>query len=171
MGLLSPFLQRQRIAQAVPHIQGTVLDFGCGNGALAAHIHPTMYIGYDPNPKALAAAQDAWPRHTFTEQIPDGRYDTIAALAVLEHLDDAEADVKALASMTGRIVATTPHPKYEWVHDMTAHIGLASIEANHEHTELLDEPKLRQIGDAAGLETVLYKRFLWGMNQLVIWRT
>lgn len=21
------------------------------------------------------------------------------------------------------------------------------------------------------LETVLYKRFLWGMNQLVIWRT
>ena len=41
-----------------------------------------------------------------------------------------------------RVIAATPHPAVEWIHDVGAAIGLLSKHANEEHKGLLDCPKL-----------------------------
>src|SRR3546814_10302750 len=71
---------------------------------------------------------------------------------------------------SARIIITTPHPSVDWVHHLGAKFGLFSQHADEEHEELLDEQKLRQAGDTAALELISYKRFLWGANQLAIYR-
>jgi hypothetical protein len=67
-------------------------------------------------------------------------------------------------------VCTTPHPKIDWIHDFGASTGFFSKHANEEHEELLDSDRLLDVGHAAGLSLRLYKRFLFGANQLAIYQ-
>jgi len=70
---------------------------------------------------------------------------------------------------SARVVLTTPHPCSDWIHDAGAAIGLFSRHANEEHEQLLDQRRLMEIGAAANLELVFYRRFLGMVNQLAIY--
>jgi len=52
-GLLSPFLQTQRIAAARPFLRGSVLDVGCGSGDLAAYVPPWCYLEVHKNDTSI----------------------------------------------------------------------------------------------------------------------
>jgi len=39
-GLLSLWLRSVQFKAAIPHLQGEVLDYGCGSEALAEHVEP-----------------------------------------------------------------------------------------------------------------------------------
>jgi 2-polyprenyl-3-methyl-5-hydroxy-6-metoxy-1,4-benzoquinol methylase len=175
-GLLSPFLQRRRIAAALPHLRGRVLDVGCGSGALAAHVPPDRYYGMDADEASLAVARSRYPRHVFARELPgvEPGFDTVVALAVIEHVADPCAFLRALGDRLGpspaAIVCTTPHPAAGWIHEVGARLGLFSRDAKEEHERLLDGTRLREVASRAALEVASYRRFLLGANQLAVLR-
>lgn len=173
-GRLSPWLRNQRIQAVEPYIKvGSILDYGCGGGALAAHVKADGYLGYDPDPEAIFAARREWPTHHFVTEPPEpaGQYDAVVSLAVLEHVHDPAGFLRGLAghlNPTGKIMLTTPHPRFEIAHTLGAKLGIFSHDAHEEHEDLLDEQALRQVATDAGLTVLTYRRFLFGANQLLI---
>ncbi|MHA1567622.1 MAG: class I SAM-dependent methyltransferase [Alphaproteobacteria bacterium] len=92
-GLLSPFLRKQRSKAARPYLKGRVLDVGCGAGALAKLIDPESYVGIDIDEDPLNRARRDFPHHRFESALPEGskKFDTVVALAVIEHVPDPSA--------------------------------------------------------------------------------
>ncbi len=180
--LLSPFLRSQRLKAARPLLQGDVLDFGCGVGLLAQWVEPERYLGLDIDAPSLDKARAAFPRHTFTlverleawPELLDGRrFDTLVALALIEHVKDPAGFLRSFASVLkpgGSIVLTTPNPALGWAHQLGARVGLFSKEADDEHEELLGFRRMREVSADAGLELASARRFLFGANQLFVVR-
>jgi 2-polyprenyl-3-methyl-5-hydroxy-6-metoxy-1,4-benzoquinol methylase len=174
-GKLSPWLRRQRMQAVAPHLQGRVLDFGCGSGALADLVRPDRYVGYDRDAESVTKARALHPDHRFEFEPPaaNGDFRTVACLAVIEHVSDPVDFVRTLATYMqrdGLIVLTTPHPYFEWAHTFGARIGLFSHAAHEEHESLLDKARLSDVASAAGLALQDYQRFLGGANQLATFR-
>lgn len=171
-GLLSPWLRNRRLGAAKPFIEGTVFDFGCGSGALASLVPPTSYLGYDVDSTSVERARALYPRHRFVQSAPTtGSYDCVVSLAVIEHLHEPEkflSDLAHLARDGGRIIISTPNPKFDFLHDLGSKIGLFSHDASEEHVSLLDRTALLSMADRLGLRVIRYERFLMGANQLLV---
>jgi 2-polyprenyl-3-methyl-5-hydroxy-6-metoxy-1,4-benzoquinol methylase len=171
-GVLSPWLRRQRFQVCRAFLKGKVLDFGCGSGALAAHLPSDQYVGVDHDGESLALARRRYPGHRFVRDVPlDETFDTIALLAVIEHLSDPGSRLTRFASLLnpgGNLVLTTPHPRGHFVHEVAARLGIASREAHEDHEELFDRASFERITGDIGLDLVLYRPFLFGLNQLFL---
>jgi 2-polyprenyl-3-methyl-5-hydroxy-6-metoxy-1,4-benzoquinol methylase len=159
-----------RVAQ--DFLRGRVLDFGCNDGALLAYCPRDGYVGLDIAENGLARARAAHPGVRFVAELgPEEKFETVAALAMIEHVPDPAALLARFAALLapgGRIVLTTPHPRMEWAHTVGARLRVFSSEAHDEHEELLDRPRMQVLAEAAGLRIELYKRFLFGANQLFV---
>lgn len=170
--LLSAWLRRRRIAAAAPHLQGKVLDFGCGSGALASLCAPERYLGVDIDESSLDIARRDYPKHTFGSTLPlRGDFDLVVMLAVIEHVSDPPAVLRKLAKLLtngGRILMTTPYRRAAWMHSLGASLGLFSKEAREEHTTFFDLESMRSVASEAGLSITVYRRFLLGANQLFV---
>ena len=149
-----------------------VVVFGVIIGSLTT---TDLYLGVEVDPVSLDSAVRNFPVHRFQKVLPDAteKFDTVIALAVIEHVKKPEYFLAELAKRlkidkSVRVVITTPHPSMDWIHDLGASIGLFSKHANEEHEELLDRVKLEFVGTKAGLNLVSYKRFLFGANQLAV---
>lgn len=171
-GLLSPWLRSQRIQHALPYIRGRVLDFGCGVGALAAYLSPDAYRGVERDPESLALARERYPTFCFEDSlITTDTFDTIVALAVIEHIEDPVGLLKALRARlqpAGHIVVTTPHPGIKGIYRIGTALGLFSRHAHEEHQALLDLSAMQGICNQAELSIRTYQRFLLGCNQLFV---
>ena len=174
-GVLSRLLRRARAAQAVQHVKGRVLDYGCGRGYFSKFVNTHDYIGVDVNPRILKFARHLNPAHTFME-IRDldmhERFDTIVSLAVIEHVEDPIDFMNVLAARMnpgGRIVITTPEPWFEQLYERGASLHLFSRNAADEHESLLSRRRLSALADASGLRMATYRRFLGGANQLAVY--
>jgi len=174
-GLLSPFLRARRIKAVKRHIQGNVLDIGCGAGLLADFANPENYVGVDPDPESLEAARQRNPWHSFHDRLPcpDRRFDSIVALAVIEHFPDPREFLMELAARLdpgkgSRIILTTPHPRFERAYKIGAALGVFSRQADEEHEKFLDLPGMKLLAAQSGLRIRLYRRLLLGANQLFI---
>jgi 2-polyprenyl-3-methyl-5-hydroxy-6-metoxy-1,4-benzoquinol methylase len=167
-GLLSGFLTRARLRAARPYLVGTVLDFACGHGNLAQLCNPHCYVGYDLDERKLAVARRHFPHHRFQPALPEGqRFDVVVALAFIEHVNP-EHYLKQFVDLllpSGRIVLTTPHPSFEWVHTAGARLGLFSQEAHEDHEHLIDDAAITELAERLSLRVVNKKRFLLGANQ------
>lgn len=197
-GLFSPFLRARRLAAALPYLSGLpsgrVLDVGCGVGELARWFEPGAYLGVDRDEESLAEARRRHPRHRFLPLAEwnavsavsieptiepaiepavetSARFDRIAALALIEHLDAPGAwlaEMRGVLAPGGLLVLTTPEPRLQGVHDVGARLGLFSRAGAAEHQSLLDRRRLEPLAAAAGLEVVEARRFLGGANQLFV---
>lgn len=171
-GVLSRMLSRWRIWKALPYLNGRVLDFGCGRGNLAPLVAPRDYVGVDRSGESLLIARGLYPGHQFLPGIPaDGAFDSIAMLAVLEHIPDAAGVLRTLAgvlSKDGRIVLTTPHPASTWIHAVGSRIGLFSRDAHEEHFRMYDRHLIESLVKNAELHMLSYDRFMLGLNQLAV---
>jgi len=171
-GLLSPFLRNRRIAAAKPFLSGRVLDIGCGSGPLASLVAHDKYVGVDIDAVSLGMAREKYPRHTFRQSAADtGQFDTVVALAVIEHVANPVAFLNGLKTHltpAATIVCTTPHPSMDWIHWIGSRLGVFSRSANDEHEDLLNREALRLAGAEAGLALRDYKRFLMGANQIAV---
>lgn len=121
-------LQRFKI-----HTSGRLLDVGLGTGrnasefrALGFHVH-----GLESSPEAIVLARSALPdvpifQDSFSSSlVPNGEYEVLTMLDVLEHIDD---DIKALMAAHDALVSggilliTVPAFKFLWTkHDELAH--------------------------------------------------
>ncbi|MFZ2752442.1 MAG: methyltransferase domain-containing protein [Lysobacteraceae bacterium] len=175
-GLLSPLLRSRRIAAACGYLQGHVLDYGCGSGALASRVDPGRYLGFEIDAESLELARLGHPEHRFVDRLEDDsrKFDTVVSLAVIEHAKDPIGFLRVLAghlsdAPTARVVITTPHPSADWLHDLGATIGLFSKHANEEHEDLLDREALAAIGTKSHLRIESYSRFMLRCNQIVVY--
>ena len=104
---------------------GKVLDLGCGNGAIAAHLVASGYdvSGCDHSASGIEYARARAPgamlfRHDVSEPLPPehlGRYDAVVSTEVVEHLPlPRRLMVNARAALRpgGIFVATTPYHGY-----------------------------------------------------------
>ena len=160
---------------AAPHLRAPVLDVGCGARApLSTRFRPGEYIGVEPKRRARDRAERLHSGHRFLlpEELPqERRFASVAALAVLEHVSDAGAFLSELASHLepgGTLVLTTPHPIGERVHRLGSRVGVFSSRAAEEHEHLYDRDELFDLLERVALRVQLYRRFMLGMNQLVV---
>jgi SAM-dependent methyltransferase len=141
---------------------------------IAEHVPPQRYFGVDINPRVLSIASERFPRHQFSTNLPEGSFDTVVALAVIEHIPEPVRDsvvdwIEPLRS-DGKLVLTTPHKAFRRVHEAGAAMGLASQSAAEEHETLFDRNSLVEALDTLPLVLETYRRFLFGMNQLFVFR-
>lgn len=177
-GLLSPFLRKQRILAARPYLSGRILDFGCGSGSLAVYVKPNQYFGFDIDEESIKIARQKFPKYNFSDNLDDLKgetFDTIVALAVIEHVQDTVGFLKLLNNFLAinscaQIVCTTPHPSMSKLHTLGAKVGLFSKHASEEHKNLFDYHCLNDAGNQAGLKMVHYQRFLIGANQIAVFQ-
>jgi 2-polyprenyl-3-methyl-5-hydroxy-6-metoxy-1,4-benzoquinol methylase len=92
-------------AQVAPYVQGTVLDVGCGLGVNAAYVANDSVTGYtflEPDGALLQQVSAHIPLPpTITQRMIEGtteklkgeRYDTLLYIDVLEHIEDATAEL------------------------------------------------------------------------------
>jgi 2-polyprenyl-3-methyl-5-hydroxy-6-metoxy-1,4-benzoquinol methylase len=180
-GLLSGFLQRERLRQAAKYVKlsDNVLDLACDEGALLEYLPTNIhYIGIDISERAIAQAQVKYPQHTFrvadltkpnVEMLGNDQFNVIVMLAFLEHVKNPGELLKSYAphlKTNGVIVVTTPAPFGRFFHDVGAKIGLFSKNAAQEHEIFLNYQMLADIARAANLHLQHYRRFLFGLNQL-----
>lgn len=175
-GLLSPFLRERRFAAARPFISGRVLDVGCGTGRLTKYSTPGNYFGVEQDAESLREARASNPGYTFYDQLPPAseKFDTIVALAVIEHTPSPELFLQGLAcrlasKSASRIVISTPHPTMDFIHTLGSKLGIFSAHASEEHETLLDKRALKRCGFQANLSLGVYRRFLLGANQLCVY--
>lgn len=170
-GLLSGFLVRARLRAASPYLTGSVLDFACGHGQLAQLCEPGRYTGYDVDSRKLDVARHYFPGYQFRSVLPaEERFDVVAALAFIEHVDP-EVYLKQFADLLrpgGRIVLTTPHPAFEWVHTAGAKLRIFSPEAHDDHEGLVSATDITEIAARLSLRVITKRRFLFGANQLFV---
>jgi len=175
-GLLSSFLRRRRILEALRHLSGRVLDYGCGVGELAGHVLPDLYLGVDKDESRLDAARRRHPGHRFLkadkpQQVDAGHFDTIVLLAVIEHVPAPAEFLAGLAGLLtehGHLVVSTPHPSYDAIYEFGVKLGFFSHTALEEHQDLIGLDQMQRICSEAGLSVAQYRRFLFFANQLFL---
>lgn len=159
-----------------------VLDIGCGLTDLAGRM--PAYTGCDRNPVILAENRRRFPDVVFHDWdvgisgppealVSSGPFDAVLMLALLEHLENPAGALRRGASLLargGRLIVTTPHPLGRWPLTIGAALRWLSPHAAGEHETLLGRRDLEVAGEKAGLALAEYRRFLFGLNQLVVYR-
>lgn len=177
-GRLSLWLQDKRIRASLPHLSGErILDFGCGNGELARYVNPSKYVGIDINQNAIEICQKRFSDHTFlySEYFDSSceQFDTIAALAVVEHLKDPPShfqQFRKILKPNGKVIITTPSPSFRKAHELGARMGVFSKTSAKDHHKYVSQKELVDFAQNAGLKIIKTRRFLGGANQLFVLR-
>lgn len=171
-------LQRQRIAQVRHWIVpgSTVLDIGCGDGALFRALGATMRrgVGIDPRLRQEFAGHN-WVLHPglFPDDVPqDVAFDAITLLAVLEHLPPGVqqrlgATCRALLGPGGRVLITVPSPRVDAILAVLIRIGLVGGQAEEEHWGF-DPSSTAQLFPEPGFELCAMRAFQLGLNNLFV---
>lgn len=103
-------------------LPGSVLEIGCSTGYGYQFLDTQAYIGLDYDPIIIDVAKDQQWSDNATFYYADinkfdlGRYSTIIAFEVVEHLDNGLELVERLKSHCKRLLITVPHnePKGFW---------------------------------------------------------
>lgn len=150
------FVARRELALRWTERRGTVLDVGCGAGAvardLAACPPPPCVIACDLSPLALQLCRRRSVGNLLLgdlEKLParDATADAVVALDVIEHVADDEAAMAAIARALrpgGRLVLSVPAFRVLWSgHDVALH-----------HFRRYTRARVAQLARAHGLRVV-----------------
>ena len=187
MPLLSRFLTHARLSRVAKHLEGKVLDVGCGYGELLDYLpaHVQSLTLLDRSPERLPRLQTRLARGTVMAKfllgdiavgeiaLPGASFDTVVMAALLEHLKIPGAalrEARRLLKPGGSLVLTTPTPLGGRLHAWGSRLGLTYREAADEHESFFGYEGLKHLLTAEGLTFEGYERFLLGMNQLVVAR-
>lgn len=156
-----------------------ILDIGCDNGALLEHLPACeFYLGLDSQESVISSNKQQNKQANvsfactnfadFTWQGP--LFNLVVMTAVLEHLEDIDStlcQLKSLIAENGLVLITTPTPISRFVLQAGAAFRLFARDSLHEHKNYFKKSDFQNLRD---WELFLYKRFEFGLNQLVILR-
>ncbi|MFC2054070.1 class I SAM-dependent methyltransferase [Chloroflexota bacterium] len=176
---LANYVLQKRTLAVLPHIQGDVLDLGCGVSRIPKYLKPdSKYVGVEINPKFNEWLKDNYPQHAFYQRdletdklILNSKFDTVLMIAVLEHLHNPDNVLKQISSLLkpdGKLVMTTPTPLGGKIHTIGARIGLFYKEASDQHEGFYNRDQISTLLSKYDLEITGFELFLSGGNQLVI---
>ncbi|NCC21572.1 MAG: class I SAM-dependent methyltransferase [Alphaproteobacteria bacterium] len=185
-GLLSPMLRDIRLNRVSQFIDpgSLVLDLACGDGYLRQRLPKgCRYLGVDrrqtggKNCEAgflCADLCDPGAFRTIREWLP-GKPDFVLSVAFLEHITTPEAFVGQCLDLLAdgersAFIGTTPHPRGRIVHDTLAKIGLCSQDGAEEHETFLGREALSDIASRTNSRLDHYSKFLFGLNQVFVYR-
>jgi len=139
---------------SIPHAR--VLDLGCGDGSFIAECSRNLkseFEGSDISEAALEIARRNVPGIRFFQLdlmagAPDKKYDAIVLSEVLEHIEDDEFVLKAIAPYTRHVVISVPGSSAD------------RVDRRYGHFRNYDGNILVQKLDRCGYEAVRY--FRWG---------
>ena len=140
--------KRQTISSK--YCKGLILDFGSGDGSFSEYFEYDKYIGYEPDYDSISDAKKTYSNKKFIssiEESQDLKIDTVAMIAVIEHLDNPEGTVKLLKTKffdnrNGVFVITTPNKYFDKLHHFGANLGLFSQHAADEHNIMFNKKDL-----------------------------
>lgn len=180
-GLLSGFVKSFRLRHAMREARGAraVLDLGCGLCEIVPQVpDDTAYLGVERDRWMFDRAVALFPDRKFVRADiedaswkPDGTYDVTLLVAVWEHLKDPAALLRRAHGWSApgaKFVLTTPSPRAHAILDAGARLRLLSSHADEEHERLWSIDDVRAAAAAAGWRVVKSRRFLLGLNQLVV---
>ncbi len=180
-GLLSRVVKEFRIRQALTQVDGgaSVLDLGCGLCEIVRRIPPGVaYLGVERDAWMTERARRLFPHRRFVKADvedplfePGGTADRVLLVAVWEHLArPLDLLHRALEWTTpgGRFVLTTPAPRANHILAVGSHLHILSRQADFEHERLWDAAEIADGGRKAGWNPLLARKFLLGLNQLVV---
>lgn len=139
---------------------GSILEAGCGTGGnLATLARRGAITAFEPHIDALAFARQRHPDLDIREgalptalPYPPGSFDLVAALDVLEHIDDDARSAHALAALVrpgGWLLVTVPAHQALWgSHDRRLH-----------HVRRYGRAELLRLFDEEDLELVRFTPF------------
>lgn len=106
----------------------------------------------------IEIAKAIHPGYKFVVDLPKPaqKFDTIFALALVEHLDDAGSflcDLRERMSSSdmSKIVITTPNPVFQGLHKFVPEPGIFSKHASEEHKTFLNYEELAHIAKQCNL--------------------
>ena len=116
--LMDRFLAAVTSAYEAAAGTNTVLEVGCGEGELCAHLQrrrPASFVGVDISPRVLEIAQQRHPQLPVCAQsatdlgFEDRSFDLVIACEVLEHLPDPEPALRELRRVSRRhVIVSVP---------------------------------------------------------------
>lgn len=81
-----------------PKASDRILEIACGPGTIVPYLGAAQYVGFDANPHYIERARKRFPHAQFVcDQVgayslpQQNCFDTVLALGIVHHLDDAEA--------------------------------------------------------------------------------
>lgn len=153
------------LVKSVPH--GTIMDLGCGDGALLSELVPqfgnSRLFGSDVSAEAVELARRAVPGASFevlklgTEFSFSGKYDVIVMSEVLEHIEDDESVMRKVAPHCRHIVISVPGGPKDKVDHQYGHF-------RNYYDNTLPEKLQRN-----GYDVVTFKRWGWPFYELMLW--
>lgn len=160
MPLLSDYARRKKIEFLQAHVKpgDDLLEIGAGEGWLKAPLERrgATYRSLDLKPPAdfIGDIRD-WRRLG----VPEGSFDVVIALEVVEHVPCFD-EIRALLKPGGLLFATSPAPRWDWACAILETLGL-SQKRTSPHDHLVD------FSTVSALEPVHIERFgvlsQWGL--------
>ena len=150
-------LQNYRFRTARKHLRGDVMDFGGNQGELRPYVTGDyIVVNYD---------------HSV---MGDKRFDTIAALAVIEHIRTGDVyDIfgkltRSHMQPSGKIVLTTPTPMSKPLLSLLSRFGIIGRENIEEHKHYWTRADIERLAASIGLRVEEYRKFQLGFNQIAV---
>jgi SAM-dependent methyltransferase len=127
----------------------SVLEIGCGLGAMGARLAAAEYVGIEPDPDSRAVARTRLPLVLAAlDELDAGRtFDLVCAFEVLEHVADDRGELARWAARVapgGRLALSVPAHASRW--------GAADVLAGH--VRRYEPRELADLLEEAGLEGV-----------------
>ncbi len=166
---LGEVLAKRRIQAVLPHVNGRLLDVGCGSNQLVRHYANGVGVDVHPWPGADVIVSD-----TATLAFASESFDTITIVAALNHIPNRAAvlnECRRVLRPGGRVVITmlTPRTSRIW-HWIRAPWDADQRDRGMQPGEVFGftSAQLLELFTRAGFTLLSRERFMLGLNQVYV---
>jgi ubiquinone/menaquinone biosynthesis C-methylase UbiE len=173
------FIARLRFRAAYPHLRpgSRVCDLGCGlEAAFLDYASDRIATGVGVDDQVPDGVQGRWQRVRGDLRsplsFPDGHFDHVVMLAVLEHLTEPEKvlrEAHRVLASGGSLIMTWPSSMVDPILNVLHSLHLISDEMeSDEHQKRIPVDTLQQMLQVIGFQKFIHRRFELGLNNLMV---
>jgi ubiquinone/menaquinone biosynthesis C-methylase UbiE len=173
------FIARMRFRAAYAHIRpgSRVCDLGCGlEAAFLDYASDRITVGVGVDDQVEDGVRGRW-QHVRADlraplPFPEGHFDHVVMLAVLEHLTEPEkvlTNAYRVIAPQGSLILTWPSAMVDPILRVLHTLHLVSDEMeSDEHQKRIPVETLQQMLERIGFQKFMHRRFEFGVNNLMV---